>query len=46
MEERTSAVKKAEDGAADLKKRVAELSQALEEYEKEHQVLHQKYCHF
>ena len=40
VEERTAAVKKADDGAADLKKRHGELSQALEEYEKEHQVVY------
>lgn len=38
MEERTSAVARADEGAADFKKRVAELSQSLEEYEKEYQV--------
>lgn len=38
VEERTSAVRRAEDGAADLKKRVTELSQGLEEFEKEYQV--------
>lgn len=38
VEERTSAVRKADEGAADLKKRVTELSQGLEEYEKEYQV--------
>ncbi|PON53153.1 Structural maintenance of chromosomes Smc [Trema orientale] len=37
VDERTSAVKRADEGAADLKKRVAELSQGLEEYEKEYQ---------
>ncbi|GMN40980.1 hypothetical protein TIFTF001_010195 [Ficus carica] len=37
VEERTSAVRRAEDGAADLKKRVTELSQGLEEFEKEYQ---------
>lgn len=38
IEERDSAVKKAEDGAADLKMRFGELSKNLEEYEKEYQV--------
>lgn len=38
MEERASAVSKADEGAADLKKKVAELSESLEKYEKEHQV--------
>lgn len=37
--ERDSAVRKAEDGAADLKKRVDDLSKNLEGYEKEYQVL-------
>ncbi|EXC13941.1 Structural maintenance of chromosomes protein 2-1 [Morus notabilis] len=37
VEERTTAVKRAEDGAADLKKRVEDLSQGLEEFEKEYQ---------
>ncbi|PON56294.1 Structural maintenance of chromosomes Smc [Parasponia andersonii] len=37
VDERTSAIKRADEGAADLKKRVAELSQGLEEYEKEYQ---------
>lgn len=31
-------MKRAEDGAADLKKRVEDLSQGLEEFEKEYQV--------
>lgn len=38
VEEKASAVKKAEDGAADLKNRVDELSKSLEEHEKEYQV--------
>lgn len=38
MEERDSAVTKADEGAADLKKKVAELSEILEKYEKEQQV--------
>lgn len=38
VEERASAVSKAEEGAADLKRKVAELSESLEKYEKEHQV--------
>ncbi|PSR93333.1 Structural maintenance of chromosomes protein like [Actinidia chinensis var. chinensis] len=37
IEERGSAVKNAEDGAADLKKRVEELSKGLEVYEKDYQ---------
>ncbi|RVW13608.1 Structural maintenance of chromosomes protein 2-1 [Vitis vinifera] len=37
VEERASAVKRAEDGAADLKQRVEELSKNLEECEKEYQ---------
>ncbi|KAF3433156.1 hypothetical protein FNV43_RR24258 [Rhamnella rubrinervis] len=37
VEERASAVSKADEGAADLKKKVAELSESLEKYEKEHQ---------
>ncbi|KAF8398481.1 hypothetical protein HHK36_017410 [Tetracentron sinense] len=37
LEERDYAVKKTEDGAADLKKRVEDLSRNLEEYEKEYQ---------
>ncbi|GAB2265441.1 Structural maintenance of chromosomes protein 2-2 [Dionaea muscipula] len=37
IEERASAVKKAEDGASDLKKRVQDLSKNLEELEKEYQ---------
>ncbi|KAF4364905.1 hypothetical protein F8388_020619 [Cannabis sativa] len=37
VEERASAVRRADEGAADLKKKVAELSQGLEEYEKEYQ---------
>ena len=32
------AIKKADEGAADLKKRAGELSQSLNEYEKEYQV--------
>lgn len=38
MEEKTSAVKKAEEGAADLKKRFEELTKSLEEYENDYQV--------
>ncbi|XP_062092188.1 structural maintenance of chromosomes protein 2-1-like [Humulus lupulus] len=37
VEERASAVRRADEGAADLKKKVAELSQGLEEYEKDYQ---------
>ncbi|KAF7824844.1 structural maintenance of chromosomes protein 2-1-like [Senna tora] len=37
VEEKTLAVKRAEEGAADLKKRVDELSKSLEEHEKEYQ---------
>ncbi|KAI3881242.1 hypothetical protein MKW92_003399 [Papaver armeniacum] len=37
IELRDSAVRKAEDGAADLKKRFSDLSKNLEEYEKEYQ---------
>ncbi|KAI3970129.1 hypothetical protein MKW92_029745 [Papaver armeniacum] len=37
IEVRDSAVRKAEDGAADLKKRFSDLSKNLEEYEKEYQ---------
>ncbi|GAA0184521.1 hypothetical protein LIER_31809 [Lithospermum erythrorhizon] len=36
-EERIAAVRKEEDGAADIKKRAQELSQSLEEQEKEYQ---------
>lgn len=36
--DRIAAVKSAEDGAADLKKRVEELTKSLEELEKEQQV--------
>lgn len=38
VEEKASAIKKAEEGAADLKSRAAELSKSLEEKEKEYQV--------
>jgi structural maintenance of chromosome 2 len=38
VEEKASAIKKAEEGAADLKNRVEELSKSLEEHEKEYQV--------
>jgi len=38
VEEKASAIKKAEEGAADLKSRVEELSKSLEEHEKEYQV--------
>lgn len=34
-----AAVKKAEDGAADLKKSFQELSKSLDEHEKEYQVM-------
>ncbi|XP_061980307.1 structural maintenance of chromosomes protein 2-1-like isoform X1 [Populus nigra] len=37
VEERAAAVKKSEEGAADLKRRVGELSNSLENYEKEYQ---------
>lgn len=37
-EEKAAAVKSAEDGAADLKKRYEELSKNLDEHEKEYQV--------
>ncbi|KAL2326443.1 hypothetical protein Fmac_025501 [Flemingia macrophylla] len=37
VKEKASAVKKAEDGAADLKNRVDELTKSLEEHEKEYQ---------
>ncbi|XP_010550591.1 PREDICTED: structural maintenance of chromosomes protein 2-2-like isoform X3 [Tarenaya hassleriana] len=37
LEEKTSALKKSEEGAADLKQRVQEFSTTLEECEKEHQ---------
>ncbi|KAL5720567.1 Structural maintenance of chromosomes protein 2-2 [Ranunculus cassubicifolius] len=37
IEERISAVQRAEDGAADLKKRVEDMSKSLEEYEKDYQ---------
>ncbi|TKY68122.1 Structural maintenance of chromosomes protein 2-1 [Spatholobus suberectus] len=37
VEEKASAVKKAEEGAADLKNRVDELTKSLEEHEKEYQ---------
>ncbi|KAK7256774.1 hypothetical protein RIF29_30249 [Crotalaria pallida] len=37
VEEKASAVKRAEEGAADLKKRVDELSKSLEDHEKEYQ---------
>lgn len=37
-EEKVAAVRKAEEGASDLKKRVEELSMSLEEHEKEYQV--------
>ncbi|KAH1264603.1 Structural maintenance of chromosomes protein 2-1 [Glycine max] len=36
--EKSSAVKKAEEGAADLKKKVDELTKSLEEHDKEYQV--------
>lgn len=39
VQERAAAVKKSEEGAADLKRRVQELSTTLEECEKEHQVV-------
>lgn len=37
-EEKVAAVKKAEEGASDLKKRAEELSMSLEAHEKEYQV--------
>ncbi|CAN0891551.1 Structural maintenance of chromosomes protein 2-1 [Linum grandiflorum] len=37
IEERANAVKKSEDGAADVKQKFEELSKSLEEYEKEYQ---------
>ncbi|KAK2651266.1 hypothetical protein Ddye_018755 [Dipteronia dyeriana] len=37
IEEKASAVRRSEEGAADLKKRVDELSKSLEEYEKDYQ---------
>nr|TKR91180.1 hypothetical protein D5086_0000226910 [Populus alba] len=37
VEERATAVKKSEEGAADLKKRVEDFSKSLENYEKEYQ---------
>ncbi|KAG5555783.1 hypothetical protein RHGRI_006433 [Rhododendron griersonianum] len=42
IEEKASAVKSADDGAADLKKRVEELSKSLEESEKDYQVMPNK----
>lgn len=38
MEEKASAVRKAEEGASDLKKRFEELTKSLEEYENDYQV--------
>lgn len=38
VEEKVSAVRKCEEGAADLKKKFEELSKGLEENEKEYQV--------
>lgn len=38
MEEKISAVRKSEEGTADLKKKFEQLSKGLEEYEKEYQV--------
>lgn len=38
IEEKASAVKSADDGAADLKRRVEDLSKSLEESEKDYQV--------
>lgn len=38
VEEKASSIKKAEEGAADLKNRVDELSKSLEEHEKDYQV--------
>lgn len=38
VEERVTAVKKSEEGAADLNKRAEELSKSLENFEKEYQV--------
>ncbi|KAK7287569.1 hypothetical protein RIF29_00850 [Crotalaria pallida] len=37
VEEKASAVKRAEEGATDMKKRVDELSKSLEDHEKEYQ---------
>ena len=38
VEERASAVRKAEEGASDLRKSVEKLTKNLEDYEKEYQV--------
>jgi structural maintenance of chromosome 2 len=38
VEEKASAVRKAEEGASDLKKRFEELSSSLEGYENDYQV--------
>jgi len=38
VEEKASSVKKAEEGASDLKNTVGELTKSLEEHEKEYQV--------
>ena len=38
MEEKASAVRKAEEGASDLKKRFEELTKSLDEYENDYQV--------
>jgi hypothetical protein len=46
VEEKASAVRKAEEGAADLKKRAEELSKNLEEYEKDYQVCMFPLCIF
>ena len=44
IEEKAIAVQKSEEGAADLKKRVGDLSKSLEEQEKEYQV-NTNICH-
>ena len=44
VEERASAVKKAEEGAADLRKSVEKLSKDVEDYEKEYQVTNGYMC--
>lgn len=43
-EERASAVRKAEEGAADLRKSVEKLSKDVEDYEKEYQVTDESSC--
>lgn len=44
MEAKASAVRKAEEGATDLKKRVEELSKNLDEYENDYQVCSFTFC--